>query len=116
MTLTRLAASLLILVPALSLAKQHPPCAGHVAPRSAKAKHDFRHAHPCPGGPDAGSTKRCSGYIIDHVCPLACCGLDAPQNMQWQTKAASNAKDRWELSCLTCGPGSSTGQDGQRPR
>lgn len=29
------------------------------------------------------------GYIIDHSCPLACCGLDAPQNTQSQTRAAA---------------------------
>jgi hypothetical protein len=49
----------------------------------------FRREHPYPGGPDIGSRRRCRGYIIDHICPLACCGLDAPQNMQWQTKAQS---------------------------
>jgi hypothetical protein len=102
------------LIAALLAAK--PPCAGHVAPRSSKAKSEFRHATPCPGGPDKGSVRHCRGYIIDHVCPLACCGLDAPQNMQWQTQAQSKAKDRWELSCVTCGPGALAGQDGVRPR
>jgi hypothetical protein len=42
--------------------------------RSEKAKGDFRHAHPCPGGPDHGSTTKCSGYVIDHVKPLECGG------------------------------------------
>jgi hypothetical protein len=64
--------------------RPQPPCAGHVAPRSSAAKVAFRKKHPCPGGLDRGSTRRCRGYTIDHVCPLACCGLDAPQNMQWQ--------------------------------
>lgn len=77
------------------------PCTGdgHNSHRSEAAKTVFRHANPCPGGPDRGSTRRCRGYVIDHVCPLACCGPDAPQNMQWQTAAASKAKDRWELDC-----------------
>jgi hypothetical protein len=93
-----------------------PPCAGHVAPRSLYAKKEFRHLHSCPGGPDKGSTRRCRGYVIDHICPLVCCGLDAPQNMQWQTERQSKAKDRWERTCVTCGPGASpTGQDGVRP-
>jgi hypothetical protein len=35
--------------------------------------------------------------VIDHICPLVCCGLDAPQNMQWQTKAEAKAKDKWEM-------------------
>jgi hypothetical protein len=99
---------------ALALAA-HPPCAGHVSPRSSAAKKAFRRANPCPGGPDAGSTRRCRGFIIDHICPLVCCGLDAPQNMQWQTRTESKAKDSWERSCVTCGPGAPTGQDGVRP-
>ena len=56
-------------------------------------------ANPCPGGPDHGSSRRCRGFTVDHIVPLACCGIDAPQNMQWQTKAAAKAKDRWELDC-----------------
>ncbi len=71
-------------------------------PRSGKSKAAFRKAHPCPGGADKGSTKRCRGYVIDHVCPLACCGLDAPSNMQWETIAEGKKKDQWELTCRTC--------------
>lgn len=67
--------------------------------RSSNAAAKFRKLHPCPGGKDKGSIKRCSGYVIDHKCPLACCGLDAPQNMQWQTYKASKAKDKVELTC-----------------
>ncbi len=100
----------------LALALAEPPCAGHVAPRNHAATKEFRREHPCPGGPDWGSTRRCRGYVIDHICPLVCCGLDAPQNMQWQTERASKAKDRWERSCVTCQPGTPTGQDGRRPR
>lgn len=33
------------------------------------------------------------GYIVDHIVPLCSCGLDAPQNMQWQTKADAAKKD-----------------------
>jgi hypothetical protein len=40
--------------------------------------------------------------VIDHICPLACCGRDAPSNMQWQTTAESKAKDRWERDCSSC--------------
>ena len=85
-------------------AHSQPPCAGHVAARSSAAKDEFRTEHPCPGGPDHGSTKQCRGYIIDHVCFLACCGLDAPQNMQWQTEAEAKTKDKVELDCSMCGP------------
>lgn len=36
------------------------------------------------------------GYVIDHIVPLACGGLDAPANMQWQTIAAAKDKDKTE--------------------
>jgi hypothetical protein len=38
----------------------------------------------------------CPGYIKDHVVPRACGGPDAVANLQWQTKAAAKAKDKWE--------------------
>lgn len=101
---------------ALALARHPtPPCEGHVAPRSGEAKKEFRQAHPCPSGPDKGSTRHCEGYIIDHICLLVCCGLDAPQNMQWQTDKAAKEKDKWERDCSTCRPGSPTGRDGRKP-
>ena len=36
------------------------------------------------------------GYVVDHIIPLACGGPDMPTNMQWQTLAASKAKDKEE--------------------
>ena len=62
--------------------------------RSLKAKHDFKHLHPCPA--TGRSTGSCPGYIIDHIKPLCAGGADAPSNMQWQTLAASKAKDKLE--------------------
>ena len=39
-------------------------------------------------------------YVIDHIKPLACGGLDTSKNMQWQTVKDAKAKDRWErISC-----------------
>lgn len=62
--------------------------------RSETAKRDFQRQHPCPSnGKSAGG---CRGYVIDHIRPLACGGVDAPTNMQWQTAAEGKAKDRWE--------------------
>jgi len=91
----------MILTWALILAIIHPPCYadGHNAHRSQQAKRIFMRLHPCPGGPDKGSTERCAGYVIDHICPLACCGDDAASNMQWQTLVAGHRKDRWEMNC-----------------
>jgi hypothetical protein len=36
------------------------------------------------------------GYVVDHIKPLACGGVDAPSNMQWQTIAAAKAKHKAE--------------------
>jgi hypothetical protein len=62
--------------------------------RSGSAKHAFMQMHPCPL---TGSTNgKCSGYVIDHITALKCGGLDDTSNMQWQTKEAAKAKDKWE--------------------
>jgi hypothetical protein len=83
------------------LAAAPPPCKGHVK-RSHKVRSAFMRLHPCPDGPDKGSTKRCRGWIIDHICPLQCCGLDSIDNLQWQSKADAKAKDRTEIACKDC--------------
>lgn len=62
--------------------------------RNASAKYQFKKLHPCPVTGKRSGT--CKGYVIDHVRALACGGLDAPSNMQWQTIAEAKAKDRWE--------------------
>ena len=62
--------------------------------RNQKAKAIFKYTHPCPA---TGNTKgSCPNYIIDHIKPVACGGSDSAENMQWQTKADSKAKDKWE--------------------
>lgn len=62
--------------------------------RSPTARAEFKRLHPCPA---TGSPRgACPGWVIDHVVPLACGGVDAPANMQWQTKADAAAKDREE--------------------
>ena len=62
--------------------------------RSRSARAEFVRASPCPAtGKAAGA---CPGYVVDHVVPLACGGVDRPSNMQWQTKADAAAKDRLE--------------------
>ena len=62
--------------------------------RSSGARSAFKHAHPCPAtGKSVGA---CPGYVIDHRTPLKRGGMDAPSNMQWQTREAAKAKDKWE--------------------
>ncbi len=56
--------------------------------RSAAARHAFARQTGYPHGRP--------GYVIDHIVPLACGGLDAPSNMQWQSKAEAKLKDAWE--------------------
>jgi len=76
---------ILCLFTALSFAKGH---------RSQKAKRDFAKDNICPS---TGKNKLpCPGYVIDHIEPLACGGLDAPINMQYQTVQDGKAKDKWE--------------------
>lgn len=62
--------------------------------RSKKVLSIFRATVPCPSTGEVG--KRCPGYVVDHVVPLACCGADSVENLQWQTEADAKAKDRWE--------------------
>ena len=62
--------------------------------RSTRAKDDFKKQQPCPA--TGKSNGACPGYVIDHIKPLKRGGIDAPSNMQWQTKEAAKAKDRTE--------------------
>lgn len=43
-----------------------------------------------------------SGYVVDHICPLSCSGIDAVTNMQYQTVSEGKSKDRWETTPLGC--------------
>ncbi len=62
--------------------------------RSKAARDSFQRSHPCPAnGHKSGA---CPGYVVDHIKPLKRGGADAPSNMQWQTKDAAKAKDKWE--------------------
>ena len=65
--------------------------------RSAAAKNDFKRQHPCPS--TGRSSGACPGYVIDHVRALECGGPDNSSNMQWQTVADGNAKDKTERNC-----------------
>jgi hypothetical protein len=56
--------------------------------RSRQAIREFK---KCTGFPQGRP-----GYVIDHIFPLACGGPDVPENMIWQKKDDSHAKDKWE--------------------
>jgi hypothetical protein len=64
------------------------------APRSTGASRAFQTQNPCPS--TGAATGACPGYVVDHVEPLGCGGIDAPENMQWQSVAEAKAKDKWE--------------------
>ena len=62
--------------------------------RSSTYRERFQRQHPCPS---TGKTSgECPGYVVDHVKPLKRGGADDPSNMQWQTIAAAQTKDRFE--------------------
>lgn len=61
---------------------------GHIK-RSAAARRKFMKMTGYPHGRP--------GYVIDHIIPLKDGGCDCPSNMQWQSKEAAKAKDKWEV-------------------
>jgi len=60
----------------------------------------FRKDHPCPL--TGKTTGACPGWVVDHKYPLCAGGLDSPENMIWQTRTASFAKDRIERELCAC--------------
>lgn len=89
--------TLLILLTLIPVSAFAYPCPQHT--RSQAAKRAFVLTHPCPA--NGKRTTHCPGYFIDHIKPLACCGADAPSNMQWQSTKAAKAKDKIELKQCT---------------
>lgn len=70
--------------------------------RSPAVRAAFAREHPCPA--TGKPTVSCAGWAIDHVIPLAVCGADRVENMQWlpvaikscAAKSGLPCKDRWE--------------------
>jgi hypothetical protein len=67
-----------------------------VAKRDSKGRIERNHSATYQFKVQTGYKNGRPGYIIDHVIPLKRGGCDCPSNMQWQTKAAAEAKDKWE--------------------
>jgi hypothetical protein len=75
--------------------------------RSAAQVRKFHLATVCPA--THAKTLSCPGFIVDHKNALACARteeqrtlLDHPWNMQYQSKAQSEAKDRVERTPAAC--------------
>lgn len=73
--------------------------------RGYAAKAEFRKIHECPS--TGRNTGACPGWQVDHVIPLASCGCDIVENLQWlkntiKTCAGTECKDRWERKVNKC--------------
>src|SRR6266403_4766078 len=74
------------------------PCS-HPA-RSQAVIAEFKKVNPCPKtcalyikeGSRFVLYQKCGACQVDHVCPLACCGADAVDNLQWLTAKDNRAK------------------------
>ena len=69
--------------------------------RSAAAVRQFKRSSECPTGDHFMG--RCPGYVVDHIIPLQCGGLDAPENMAWMSVEDGKVKDAWEGDCKLYG-------------
>lgn len=73
--------------------------------RDSKVTREFQKIHPCPA--TGLKTGACAGWSKDHIWPLARCGCDSVNNMQWlknsiKSCAGTECKDRWELTVYQC--------------
>lgn len=73
--------------------------------RSAAVVRAFRKAHPCPS--TGLTTGACPNWSVDHVLPLASCGRDAVDNLQWLPNSikscpGTECKDRFERRIYQC--------------
>lgn len=67
----------------------------------------FKAANPCPKscatytrvGRAFVLFERCGACEVDHRCPLACCGSDTIDNLQWLPKRENRAKG---ADCTAC--------------
>lgn len=62
--------------------------------RSSSTPVKFIRANACPS--TGKHVFPCPGWVVDHIVPLCANGGDTIDNMQWQTRTDSLAKDRVE--------------------
>src|SRR5215470_13414817 len=84
-------------------------CAGLLAlactaeARDSEVARAFRLSTPCPATGKAGPF--CPGYVVDHKWPLCAGGPDTVDNMQYQTFAEAEVKDKLEHALCKCRSG-----------
>lgn len=96
--------SSLLLIAALA---SSPSCS--VPTRSKEQVREFKRENKCPDFcrlyiKEDGRFhlwRDCGRCQVDHICPLACGGLDEPRNMQWLTAEDNLAKG---ADCTKCKP------------
>lgn len=100
-----------LIVVALLLLFCHGPRAGAQAPRGAARAADTticrtKTGRICRSTTELARFKRLTGFpkgrpgwVIDHMHPLECGGVDSVWNMQWQPLAESRVKDKIEGDC-----------------
>ena len=68
-----------------------------IAPECHLTTKELRHIAPVHRfWRETGHPRGWTGHVVDHICPLACGGLDDPINMQWQTEMEARLKDKIE--------------------
>ena len=68
--------------------------------RSSAVLRAFQAENPCPA--THATTGSCPGWIKDHVRPLASCGCDSVDNLQWLPIEMWRAKSLWERKVYIC--------------
>ncbi len=71
---------------------------GQIEPRGARNAKEvaiFKKTHACPATGEFSGP--CSGFVVDHIIPLATYGPDRADNMQWQSIEEAKHKDKLEF-------------------